>query len=355
MTFARLTRSCPVRVSVLLPVRDAEPWLVEALESVLAQSERSFELIAVDDGSKDGGRAILDDYARRDGRVRVLSTRDGSRGIIEALNLGLAAVSAQYVARMDADDRMHHCRLAMQIAALDDDQSLFGVSCRVSAFPQEDLREGMRGYLEWQNGLVAAEELARDRFIESPLMHPSVTMRTGVLRESLGGWRDAGWPEDWDLFLRAFESGLRLRRLAQPLMEWRLHAAQATRTDARYSEESLLAARAHFLARHLRREVGDGRALWILGAGPVGKGLVKALANEGIEAAGLADVDARKIGGVVRDGDRRWPVVKHSDLRDKVPRPFAVSAVAGVTPRRRVRAELGCWGWSEGADFVVAA
>ncbi|MBI5503316.1 MAG: glycosyltransferase [Deltaproteobacteria bacterium] len=344
-----------VRVSVLLPVRDAEPWLAEAVDSVLVQSEPSFELIAVDDGSTDASAAMLADYARRDRRVQVLSTRGGGRGIVEALNLALEVARAPYVARMDADDRMHPCRLAMQVAALDDDSELFGVSCRARAFPDEELRDGMRAYLEWQNGLVAPEELARDRFIESPLLHPSVMMRTEPLRHSLGGWRDAGWPEDWDLFLRAFESGLRLQRLPELLFEWRLHAAQATRTDDRYSEAALLAARAHFLARALRSDVGDGRALWILGAGPVGKTLVKALANEGLGIAGLADVDSRKIGGVVRDGARSWPVIEHSLLRGKEPRPFAVSAVAGAAARARVRAELARWRWREGADFVVAA
>lgn len=343
------------RVSVLMPVRDAERWLAEAVESVLAQSEPSFELLAVDDGSEDASVAMLAGYARRDRRVHVLSTRSGGRGIVEALNLALEVASAPYVARMDADDRMHPCRLAMQVAALDDDPELFGVSCRARAFPAENLRDGMRAYLQWQNGLIAPEQLARDRFIESPLLHPSVTMRTAPLREHLGGWCDAGWPEDWDLFLRAFEGGLRLGRLAELLLEWRLHDTQATRTEARYSPAALLAARAHFLARFLRREVGASRALWILGAGPVGKSLIKALAGEGIEAAGLADVDPRKIGGVVRGGARSWPVIEHSGLRVKDPRPFAISAVSGAAARGRVRAELARWQWSEGADFVVAA
>lgn len=344
-----------VRVSVLLPVRNAEPWLAESIDSVLAQSESCLELIAIDDGSSDASAAILDEYARRDRRVRVLSTSEGRRGIVEALNLALAAARAPYVARMDADDRMHPQRLAMQVAALDDDPELFGVCCRTRAFPEAALRDGMRAYLDWQNGLVASDELARDRFIESPILHPSVTLRSGLLRERLGGWRDAGWPEDWDLFLRAFEDGLRVCRLPEALLEWRLHAAQSTRTDRRYSEAALLAARAHFLARHLRRALGDGRVLWILGAGPVGKSLVKALAGEAIEVAGLVEVDPRKIGGVVRDGARRWPVVAHAGLREKQPRPFAISAVAGAAARARVRAELAGWGWSEGADFVVAA
>lgn len=352
---SRIHSDCAgVRVSVLLPVRDAEPWLAEAIESVLAQSEASFELLAVDDGSRDASAAIIEDYALRDARVRFLATRGGERGIVAALNVALAQARSPYVARMDADDRMHPQRLALQLAALDAEPELFGVSCRTRGFPEEDVRDGMRDYIQWQNSLVAAEEIARDRFIESPLVHPSVTMRTGVLRQQLGGWRETGWAEDWDLFLRALEDGLRLRRLPEVLLDWRLHPAQATRTDPRYSEDAMLAARAHFLARHLQRHV-HGRALCVLGAGPVGKRLVKALASQGAEIAALVDVDPRKIGGIVRDGARRWPVIEHASLRDEVPRPFAISAVSGAAARQRVRDELAGWGWTEGADFVVAA
>jgi len=93
----------------------------------------------------------------------------------------------------------------------------------------------------------------------------------------------------------------------------------------------------------------------VLGAGPVGKSLIKGLARHGIVAHGLADVDPRKIGGVVRGAGHRWRVVAHPALRTMTPRPFAVSAVAGAAARARVRAELNGWAWSEGADFVVAA
>ena len=83
--------------------------------------------------------------------------------------------------------------------------------------------------------------------------------------------------------------------------------------------------------------------------------MVAALARRGVVADGLADVDARKIGGVVRGAGHRWRVVAHPALRPMTPRPFAVSAVAGAAARARVRAKLAGWGWHEGADFVVAA
>lgn len=349
------TTTSEPRLSIALPVRNAGPWLRESLDSTLAQTEPSFELLAVDDGSTDASPSILAGYAERDARIHVLETTSGQRGIVPALNIALAAARAPYLARMDADDRMHPERLARQANALDADASLFGVTCVATAFPADEVRDGMRAYLEWQNSLVTPEEIARDRFIESPVLHPSVTVRTDVVRERLGGWRDNDGPEDWDFFLRAFDQGLRIARLPQILVEWRLHARQLTRTHARYSEESLLEARSVHLARHLRQVNTEGRAIWVLGAGPVGKSLIKALSRHGVVAHGLADVDPRKIGGVVRGEGHGWRVVAHPVLRTMVPRPLAVSAVSGAPARARVRAELNGWGWSEGEDFVVAA
>lgn len=343
------------RLSIALPVRNAEDWLDECLDSVLAQTETDFELLAVDDGSTDASLAMLETRRLRDGRIRILHTTSGDRGIAAALNVALEAARAPVLVRMDADDRMHPQRLAMQAAALDADRSLFGVTSRAAAFPAEQLRDGMRAYLGWQNGLLAAEDLARDRFIESPLLHPSVALRTATVRDVLGGWRDTAWPEDWDFFLRAFESGLRIRRLPEVLVEWRLHPGQSTRVDPRYSADSLLEARAVFLARYLSNVSHADRSLWVLGAGPVGKSLIKALSRCGVVAHGLADVDARKIGGVVRGSGHRWRVVSHETLRPMKPRPFAVSAVSGATARTRVRILLRDWGWTEGEDFVVAA
>jgi glycosyltransferase involved in cell wall biosynthesis len=344
------------RVSIIMPVRDARPWLVDALESIRAQSERDWELLIVDDGSTDGSGEVVDDFRSRDARIKMIETKTAAGGIVTALNTALAHVSSPLTARMDADDISRPRRLALQCDALDADAGLFAVTCRVNPFPGESLGGGMARYFEWQNSLESPEELERDRFVESPILHPSVIMRSDILRGRLGGWRDAGWPEDWDLFSRAFEAALAIRRLPQTLYSWRLHPSQATAVDVRYSEDMFRRARAHFLARALRaRGIGGERELWVLGAGPVGKKLGKALAAEGVHAAGFVDVDPKKIGGRVGGNGRRWPVVDSETLQRRVPRPFAIAAVGAAGGRGRIRRHLASWGWNEIADFYVAA
>ncbi|MFN7135207.1 MAG: glycosyltransferase family 2 protein, partial [Myxococcales bacterium] len=101
-------------VSVLLPVRNAEPWLEEALGSLRAQTFPDYELIAVDDGSTDRSAAILARAAAEDPRIRVVP--GPAKGISAALNAGLVHCTGELVARMDADDVALPKRFERQLA-----------------------------------------------------------------------------------------------------------------------------------------------------------------------------------------------------------------------------------------------
>jgi glycosyltransferase involved in cell wall biosynthesis len=341
-------------VSVIMPARDAAEWIGEAIESIRAQTLGDWELISVDDGSTDATAGILDDYRRRDARVRVVSTSESDRGLVAALNRGLREVRGRYVARMDADDVAHPDRLAEQVGALEADASLAAVACGVEGFPLDALGAGMQRYLAWQNALVTTEDLARDRFVESPVVAPSLTLRTEFLRAVLRGWQEHGWPEDWDLVLRAFEAGGRIARVPRVLHQWRQHPRQTTRNDARYGADRLLRARAHYLARFLRHSAAS-RAIWLLGAGPVGKTLAEALFREGLTVAGFAEVDRRKIGNRVRRAGQWWPVIPMAELQAARKTSYAVAAVGRPGARVRIREALSTAGWVEAHDFIAAA
>src|SRR5258708_21982741 len=97
------------RVTVLLPVRDSLPTLADCLRSLTAQTLEDHEVVAVDDGSRDGSAELLEAYARTDPRLRVVRTE--ARGLVPALNTALGEARAPLVARMDADDLAHRERL----------------------------------------------------------------------------------------------------------------------------------------------------------------------------------------------------------------------------------------------------
>src|SRR5512134_3503561 len=101
-------------ISVLLPVRDAMPWIRASLASLWRQTARDFEVIAVDDGSTDGSGEWLERAAATEPRLRVL--RAPARGLPAALNTALRHARGALVVRHDADDLSHRSRLALQRA-----------------------------------------------------------------------------------------------------------------------------------------------------------------------------------------------------------------------------------------------
>ena len=260
------------RLSVLLPVRDAAASLDACLDSLAAQTLADHEVVAVDDGSRDGSGEILQARARSDPRLRVLDTPP--RGLVPALNLALGEARAPLVARMDADDRARRDRLLLQAERLEGDAAVDVLGCRVRlAGTGAPPGEGMRAYVRWQNALLDHDAMARDRFVESPLVHPSVAMGTATLR-GLGGWRAFDGPEDYDLWLRAFDAGLRFAKLADVLLDWNDSPGRLTRTDPRYAPARFLALKLEWLARGL---LAGRRPAVVWGAGPVGKGWSRAL------------------------------------------------------------------------------
>ena len=330
------------RVSVLLPARNAEATLRPAVRSILRQTYRDLELVAVDDGSTDGTAAILAEAAASDPRVRVV--RGPGSGIVAALEAGRARCSGELVARMDADDVAHPARLAEQIAALDADPALDGLGCNVAMFPRRGVAEGMRLYVGWLNSLRSADDVARERFVESPLVHPSVLLRARTLDDA-GGYVERGWPEDYDLWLTLLGRGARLANLPSVRLFWREHGKRLTRTDPRYGKAQHLALKARHLAQG-PLAVRKSCAIW--GAGKTGKALARALAAEGVAVEWWVEVDRAKIGRTVRDA----PVLA-VDALPPPGGPLLLVAVAARGARAEIRGDLHARGWVEGRDYLV--
>jgi GT2 family glycosyltransferase len=308
---------------------------------VLADAGPDTEVVAVDDGSRDDGPALVARIAARDGRVVPLAT--GGLGIAGALARGAAVARGELLARMDADDVSLPGRLDAQAARLDADPTLGAVGTLVEAFPADAVGEGMRRYVVWLNGLVSPEEHDRDLFVESPLCHPSVMMRRAAL-DAAGGYRDVDWAEDYDLWLRIRAAGFRLAKVPALGLRWRQHPARATLRDPRYALARFPLLKARYLAPRLR-----SRSVAIWGAGKTGRHLARALGHEGVRAALFVDIDPRKIGRVAQGA----PIVAPEDL----PRGAhtIVVAVGARGARALVRGWLDAAGFVEGADYVCAA
>jgi len=200
-------------VSVLMPVYNAEKYLSESIDSILAQTFTNFELLALDDGSSDGSLKILQQYAQRDTRLRVISREN--RGISESLNEMIALAQGLWIARMDADDIALPHRLERQLEWLAHTDAdicgswfqRFGTIDRRIICPSE-----------------LNDVLHKKLLFACTLDHPTVMMRHTVAALSYDKNFDAA--EDYDLWVRAAERKFRITNVPEVLLLHRNHPGQ---------------------------------------------------------------------------------------------------------------------------------
>ena len=329
-----------------MPVRNAGPTVARAVASIQAQTLNDWELIAIDDDSKDASRFILIEMAQVEPRLRILRTKGG---IVPALNAGLAAATGDYVARMDADDESHPERLAKQAEFLRTNPDIGLVSCRVGYGGDRATNEGYALHVDWINTLLTPEDIALNRFVESPLAHPSVMFRRHLIEEC-GNYRSGDFPEDYELWLRWMDADVRMAKLADELLTWHDLPGRLSRTDSRYSPEAFYRLKARWLAEWLKHHVDPPRPVWVWGAGRPTRQRAAHLAEHGITIAGYIDVDAKKTGQKISG----VPVVPASEL-PPAGESFILGYVGTRGARDLIRSALLRAGRREGEDFLMCA
>ena len=206
-------------VTVLMPVHNGQPFIGEAIESVLRQSHRSFQLLIVDDGSTDNTVEVVESF--KDGRIRLVRNPVNVNRS-NALNQALELSETTYVARMDADDVCLPHRLERQVVFMDDHPEIaisgswiqtFGGKSSVWRLPTEPM------------------DLRCRLLFHCDIAHPSVIMRREALRAAGLQYRpDRLWSEDWDLWQRASRE-LLLANLPEVLLRYRVKSSSQRGAD----------------------------------------------------------------------------------------------------------------------------
>ena len=200
-----------------MPVYNGERFLRAAIDSVLAQTFTDFELVMIDDGSRDNSRVILESYA--DWRIRVIH-HERNLGLATTLNHGLEAASGALVARHDQDDLSSPARLARQRMYLLEHPDVALVGSQAAAIDEEGHpaapvnRSLEHDSIRWY-GLFA-----------TPFIHSSVMFRRRIVWDELGGY-DASfdpYAEDFDLWSRLLR-GHRTANLSERLVTYRVNQA----------------------------------------------------------------------------------------------------------------------------------
>lgn len=183
------------------------PFLGVAIQSILDQTFRDFELLVIDDGSTDSTAAFL--ATQTDERLRVIT--QPNRGLVASLNRGIAEARYPWIARMDADDIALPGRLEQQVAFLENHPEVGVVSC---AF-------GYVGVAGERLPITHVPRLATPPFYD-PMRDPVILHQGAILDrhavEVVGRYRDIRAAEDLDLWLRLQESRCRMASMADVLM-----------------------------------------------------------------------------------------------------------------------------------------
>jgi glycosyltransferase involved in cell wall biosynthesis len=209
-------------ISVIMPVYNAAPFLSQAVESILAQTNPNFEFLIFDDGSTDGSIDILNRFAKSDSRINLHLGQH--RGYSPWLNEGLKAARGDYIARMDADDIALPDRFALQVDFLRNHPEVVVVGGLVLAIDAD----GDPIY-PWQFPMTH-DEIDADILVARTggLIHPTTMIRRRAMLD-VGGYRTDFEPaEDLDLWLRLAETG-KLANLPQQVLYYREHALSVSK------------------------------------------------------------------------------------------------------------------------------
>jgi glycosyltransferase involved in cell wall biosynthesis len=213
------------RVTVLMPVYNAEQYLKSAIDSILNQTFQDFEFLIIDDGSTDTSQAIISSYT--DPRIRSIHEQK-NRGIAAALNKGFDLAQGEYIARMDSDDISLPHRLETQVRFMDS-HSEVGVSGTW-------IKKKKNWFSVTERMPTDHEHIAALLLFVNPLRHPTIMLRTSVIRSQALYYSDQ-FPhaEDYELWTRMISLS-RFAIIPKPLLLYRIHHDQITQSDKHVHE-----------------------------------------------------------------------------------------------------------------------
>jgi len=276
-------------ISILIPVKNAEKYLQECMESILNQSHNNFELIAINDHSTDRSLEILQYYALQDERVQVLN--NAGKGIIEALRLAFSACKGNVITRMDADDRMHPNKLESMYGELEKQGSGNLVLGLVEYFSEAGIGNGYKRYAEWLNTLTRNQNNFADIYRECAIPSPCWMLYKDDLI-ACDAFNPNRYPEDYDLAFRFYKQGLNIIGVNSILHYWRDYPERSSRTDPNYLDNRFFDIK---LSYFLKLEKEDKDSIVLYGAGKKAKYIAKALREKNLSFTWLTN-NPKKIG-----------------------------------------------------------
>lgn len=269
-------------VSIIMPVKNAAPWLADCLDSIIRQSFTNWELTVVDDHSEDATFDMLKVYADKDNRIRCFGNQ--GNGIVDALNQAMKAANGEWISRMDADDIMPKYKLKKLVAALQNRKDCIATG-KVKYFSEGNISEGYQRYEQWLNKRVTNEDhwvwAYRECVISSAnwLTHrQNVHFAAGV------------YPEDYALTFYWYRKNLSIVVVNEVTHWWREHDQRTSRNSKNYQQRAFFALK---ILEFLKIDHDSSRTLVIMGKNQKSKLVAQVLRKKRIafEYIGLENLE----------------------------------------------------------------
>jgi glycosyltransferase involved in cell wall biosynthesis len=211
------------KVSVVIPLYNAESFVRAAVESILYQTFSDFELIIINDAATDSGRAIVGQIA--DSRIKIID-HSKNRGLVASLNHGFSLCTGEYIARMDHDDLSRPDRLEKQVRFLDEHPDVAMVG---TWFEYIDKGIVIRSP-------ISPEEIKYYSLENSPFGHPTVMIRRSAITAFPGPYDgNFDMAEDYELWCRIIDSK-KTANIPEVLLDYRIHPQQLSAKSALQKE-----------------------------------------------------------------------------------------------------------------------
>lgn len=276
-------------ISIIIPFKNTEAYIAECIQSIINQSYTHWEAIFVNDHSNDTSFNIVNDFSKKDNRIKVYHNKNS--GIISALQTAYTYASGSYITRMDSDDIMTPNRLEVMLNSLVTEGKKHVAVGQVKYFRIDGVSDGYARYEKWLNQLTAKGTNYSEIYKECVIPSPCWMIYKDDF-EACEGFQPHRYPEDYDLTFRFYKANYTCIPCNDILLYWRDYSSRTSRTHEHYAQNYFLDIKVHYF---LELEYNNSRPLTIWGAGSKGKTVAQLLLKQNIPFYWICD-NPKKIG-----------------------------------------------------------
>jgi glycosyltransferase involved in cell wall biosynthesis len=257
-------------ISILMPVKNAAPYIEECIQSIIKQTFTNWELIAINDHSTDSSTEIISKHSALDARIKLHHNIDN--GIIAALKLAYLKSNGSFITRMDADDIMSLNKLSALLNHLQvKGKGWVATGCVKYFSSNKNLNEGYQQYENWINALTKKENNYTQIYKECVIPSPCWMLNKTDF-DKIGAFNSSIYPEDYDLAFRIYYGGIQITGVKDVLHLWRDYPERTSRNDPNYSNNAFPLIKTHYFIKH---ELKNNEDLILWGAGKKAKAIAK--------------------------------------------------------------------------------